>query len=494
MAKETISRVRDTRPTKGSGESQHSHWEYGSTRGRWDEESGSDFVVTSVNVPDRLDTQEVRARAAEETQASVSRFHREDIMRAAKWLGGLLVLAAVGVWGWRQTGPIRAAISPAGIEASIGRAIEVPVSVASTELRFSPTPRLVITGVAAQSGWRLPEVSLHFNWRDVLQGSTLALGEARVAPVALGGEQAMALLQSVRAAARLPEAVTTIRFESLTFPDLPLLPGRYEAVLRRDARKDFAALSLKRLDSEGSVDIELVPPPAAGGAAGFALFARKWVAGFGPALAWSEATAQGEFRADRIQVDSFSLGAPFGNLNGSALLARDGRSWRLTGSVRSPNLSLEELSRFAGGLSGAEAGSASLPLQGTAKVELALAGSGASVQQALARARASGPVSVSGAALHGLNLGLAVSQGEAAAGAGGVTRFSDFDGMIVVSPDGPAVPSLSGRAGSLRVQGSLEVDRSLKLAGTLQPEVSSPRGRTSVQIRLGGRLTAPTFR
>lgn len=480
---------------ESSGESQYSHFEYGSTHGRWDQEAGSEFVVTSVNVPDRLDTQEVRARAAEELETSVSRFHRDDVIRAAKWLAGLAVLGALGAWSWRQVGPIREAISPAGVEARIGRALGVPVSVADTELRFSPAPRLVISGIAAQSGWRLPEVAVDFNWRDVLQGlqtSTWALGEARVAPVALSGEQALALLQSMRGAARLPEAVTTIWFDEVTFPDLVLLPGRYQAVLRRDGRKGAAALSLRRLDSEGSVDIEVSPPVSAEGAAGFALFARKWVAGFGPPVAWPEATAQGEFRAGEVKVDSFSVGGPFGNLNGAATLVKDGRGWRLSGNVRSPDLSLEELSRSAAGLGGSEAGAANIPLRGIAKAELTLAGNGASVEEALSRARAFGPVSVSGAALHGLNLGLAVTQGELAS-AGGVTRFSDLESEVVVSANGLAAPSLSGRAGSLRVQGSFEVDRGLRLAGSLRPEVVAPRGAASVQIRLGGTLTAPTF-
>lgn len=496
MAKDT-GRSEETVHSRGRGESQHSHFEIGSTHGRWNRESNSDFAITSVNVPDRLDTQEVRARAAMDSSLpKVHRFHRDDIARAIRWAIGIVLLVALGWWATGVIVPLREAISPAGVQARVGAALGVPVSVGGTELRLTPTPRLVVSNLVAQSGFRLPEVSVLFSWRDLLQGaqsSTLTVGEARVAPVELTRDEALALLQSVRRAAGLPAGVSTIRFESISFKGLALLPGRYEAVLRREpAGSGFERVNLKQLDIEGRADIEVVPPPADGGSARFAFFASQWRPGLGPAIAWTEGAAQGEFGAEMLKIDSFSLGARFGNLNGAATLAWDGQAWTLSGTLRGPDINVENLIRDAAGL-GESSNGATLPLRGTAKFELQVSGSGPTVEAALQRATAAGPASISGATVVGVNLGAAASLGTAD-GAGGTTRLSDLDGDVVVTRDGLALRGLAGKAGSLRVGGSIAVDRKLQVSGVLRPEVASPRGVTAAQVRVEGKLAAPTFR
>ena len=215
MAKTTGRSPAGTRRGETPGESKHSHVELGTTRSRWDPNAGTDFAITTVNVPDRLDAQEVRARAsADSAPPSVRRFRRVDFGRALGWLLALAVLSAV-VWGAvRVAGPLRTAISPRGVEGQISEALNVPVSVRATELRILPSPRLVVTDVLAHGGLRLPEITVNFNWRDAFRGlqtSAWVLGEARVAPADLTGDQALMLLNSVRRASRLSAAVSTIR-------------------------------------------------------------------------------------------------------------------------------------------------------------------------------------------------------------------------------------------------------------------------------------------
>ena len=482
---------------KGSGDSKHSHVEFGTTRSRWDRDAGADFAITTVNVPDRLDAQEVRARALTDSHPpSVRRFHRADLARALRWLLALAVLGALA-WGIvRLAGPLRAAISPRGVEAQIGQALGVPVSVRATDVRLLPSPRLIVSDVIAHGGLRLPEIAVNFNWRDAVRGlqtSTWVLGEARFAPVELDGEQALMLLQSVRRASRLSAAVSTIRFESVAFPDLALLPGRYEVVVRRGVgQPDFDSVSVKRLDGSGQMELDIKPPAMAGGSAAFKLFASQWLAGVGPAVPWREATANGEFRSTELKVESFSIGARFGSLNGAALLARDAGGWRLTGGVRSPDISVDELVRFLTVPAGEEAPATPPPFRGTAKLNLALAGSGATVAEVLRRATVAGPVSVSGATIGGMNFGLAATQGSAA-GAGGTTRLTDLDLEASASADGLVVRGLSGRAGSLQVTGGFTVDRSLQLRGAVRAEVASPRGVARADLRLSGTVAAPAY-
>lgn len=497
MANSTKRPAGEAALARGRGRSRHSHFEYGSTQGHWGSQDDTDFVITSVNVPDRLDTQEVRNRADVDSKLpTVDRFHRDDVMRAVRWGIAALVLIGLAWWAVRTAAPLREAISPAGVEARLGRALGVPVSVRETSLRFSPSPRLVVTDTFVQSGFRLPEIAVLFDWRDALRGlqtSQWILGEVRVAPVDLTGEQALAVLNSVRRASGLPAALTTIRFESVTFTELSLLPGRYEALVRRGAgQQEFGVVALKRLDGEGRVDLEITPVPVAGGNPKFALFANRWPASVGPAVVWDEATAHGEFGAELLLVESFSVGARFGNFNGSASLVKREQGWQLAGSLRSPDLNVGELARHAAGLSGVDGAESRMPLRGVGKLELTLAGSGTTAAETLRRASASGTGSVPGAVFSGLNLGLAATQGGAAS-AGGITRLTDLDFDVITSRGGLIVRNLNGRAGSLRLGGGFSVDPALQLNGSLRSEVASSRGAASALIQIGGPITSPTF-
>lgn len=498
MAKTTSYAESDTRRTRRLDESEHSHIEYGSTRGNWDRGASTDFAITTVNVPDRLDTQEVRAKAADQERGpSVRRIRGPDIVRAATWL---VLLGLVGglIWlGVGVIGPVREATSPSGVALQMSRAFGAPVSVRETQFRFLPSPRLIVTDAISQSGFRLPEVTVHFNWRDVLNGlrsATWLLGEASVAPAQFTGAEALSVLDAIRGASGLPGAVSTVRFESVEFPGLVLLPGRYEAVIRRGlTQREFNGVTLRRLDADGQFEMEITPPAQAGGASRFALFARKWTPAAGPAVAWSEATAQGEFGAEFLKVSSFSVGAPFGNLNGGAMLNRQGAAWKLTGNVRGPDVNLEELTRFlAAPKSAGEPAQGQMPLRGTARFDLAVAGAGATVEEALQRATASGAGTVAGAMLSGINLGLLATHGDRD-GAGGGTRFTDLDFEAVGSATGLTIRNVSGKSGGLRVTGGFTVDRKLQVGGGLRSEVSSPRGTAAAQVRLSGGIAAPVF-
>lgn len=499
MAGNTRHRPTEARGSRRSDESQHSHFEYGSTHGNWDRDAARDFAITTVNVPDRLDTQELRARAAAEDSApSVSRFHLADKARVVRWLLALALLGGLAWGAWRVVAPLRAAISPMGVESQIGAVLGVPVSVRDTELHYYPAPRLVVTDLLAQGGLRLPQLVIYFNWRDAMRGLQSAkwvLGEAHIAPVKLTGPDALSLLQSVRRASELPAAVSVIRFESVEFPDIALLPGRHQVVIRRGLdQREFNAVSLKQLDAAGTVDIEVTPPRTPGGSAGFVLFATKWTAPAGPAITWNEATARGEFQANAIKVDSYSVGSSFGNMNGAAQLVADGRTWTLTGNVRGVDIAVEDLLSFvAGGRGKADAGRTQAPLRGTANVDLTASGSGSSVEEALQGAGVRGRVTIPGATIYGVNLGLAATQGDPG-GSGSATRFTDLEVEVSGSSRGLSLRNISGKAGSLRVSGAVDVDRQLNLSGSLRTEVLSPRGVASAQTRVGGTVAAPAFK
>jgi hypothetical protein len=489
----TRSRAKET---EAFSDSQHSHIEYGSTRVNWDRGNSTDFAITTVNVPDRLDAQELRARAdADYAQPRVSRLHPSDFIRwglRLLWLGILAVLA----WGAiRIAEPIKEALSPSGLSERLTVALGTPTTVRGAQMTWWPSPRLTVEGIDVVGRFSLPMATIYFNWRDAyaaLRDAEWVLGEIRIAPLELNGTQAMALLQAVPSGDRLPRGLSTIRFESVSFAGVPFLPVAYEAVVRRGINKAFNLVTLKPATGDANLEIEISAPQAVDQLASFKLYARGWQAPVGPRVAWSEAVAQGKFSAATLLLDSYSVGAPFGNMNGTGVLVADGNGWSLKGNLKGADVRVGSLIGFVGGKQTGEASKFSPFFEGTAKFDLAITGSGPTVAKALDSASVSGTVSVPASVLEGINLGLVATQHDVG-GAGGSTRLAELEAQVFASSAGVAIRNIAGRAGNLKVGGGLNVTKDLSVNGSLSAAMATARGGASAVARLSGTVVEPRF-
>src|SRR5215470_7605558 len=185
----------------------------------WEATAGStDFVITTVNVPDRLDIQEVRAREDEDDDRT-ERF-RIDWYAIRTWVVRLVLLGLLAVgalFGWDAAQPFREELSARRIAERLSQATGQPVKVASAEFKFTPTPRFLISDVEVGSVWRSSSIALHFNWEDAwraLRGGGWVWGEASVGPMVIEGAQGEFLLRTLpRLNSALPTSISTIRFE-----------------------------------------------------------------------------------------------------------------------------------------------------------------------------------------------------------------------------------------------------------------------------------------
>ena len=180
MAK-TKRREPSTTNDRVGSESDHSHFEYPSVPGNWEAASATDFAITTVNVPDRLDAQELRARRdAEDAAPRVSRFHPSDLTR---WAGRAFLIAILGavVWGGFQLAvPVREAFSANGLSERLTVTLKAPTTVRASRMEWWPVPRLVVSGIDVVGRFAIPEASVHFNWSDAveaLRSAKLVLGE-----------------------------------------------------------------------------------------------------------------------------------------------------------------------------------------------------------------------------------------------------------------------------------------------------------------------------
>lgn len=464
----------------------------------WDPARATDFAITTVNVPDRLDVQEVRARAADD-DARTSRRWLPDAYTFGVWLKrGLLmaVLAALGYWGYLALPGLAAEFSPARIEERLSAAVGAPAAVGNTHWRLTPSPRFVLEGLVLPGGTTVKEAYLTPGWRrpsGPAGEGRLVWAEIMIPELDLSPEQAFALLPLVAGIGdQLPWAISSLRIGSLRVTGSTVLPGRYEATARRGDGGRFAQLELRDPETKGSMLLTLSPSDGESGNAGanFRLEAARWRAPIGPAVEWIDVVADGWAEPRLLLIKSFVASGFYGAIQGAAAAAGD-VEWVTTASIRGSNLDLEAVQQSlrAAGAPDPEAGAQAV-MQGTASMELVGSGRGATMQDAVAASELQGPVQVRWGVLNGINLGYAATHG---ASTGGSTRFSELEGRLVASQGGMTLRDIVGRAGAMSTSGQFSVAPDLALSGSLRVELGITRIHAPLNLRVSGTATAPQF-
>lgn len=460
----------------------------------WEAAPATDFAITTINVPDRLDMQEVRAREAEDEYYRRPRFAL-DRYSVVLWTRRALiaaVLLAIAWLIWAATVPLLRDLSPEAIAARLSAGTGQPVTIADRDFSVWPQPRLVLRGVRLGT-LTADQVSLQPSWSELVlaarTGRWSAI-EAVVGAMRIDASQAWALVALVpRLAAASGPGVSAIRLSEVTFAELPLLPGRYEAVLRQPLPTPaLPPVTLRQLDGTGQMQLQLAP--GQGGFIDFKLDAQNWRAPFGPAVDWAWVNASGRVAPNLLFVDGYTAASPVGVAQGLLVAASD-VGWSVAGTAESVGVDLTALWRYLGGQrAGEEQGSPAV--SGTASIAFGGGGHGASLEEAIAAARLTGPVSVRWAALNGINLGVVATQGGASIG-GGSTRLTQLTAEAALTRDALALTQIAGRAGALAMQGQLTVGSDLGVDGRLRVELGMTRVQAPAALRVSGTALAPHY-
>ncbi len=464
----------------------------------FDTTGSTDFVITTVNVPDRLDVQEVRARADEDDDRT-DRF-RIDWYLLRLWLTRLIALGLVGVagyFGWRSIEPLREELSAHRIASRLSAALEDKVTVGSTGFKWLPTPRFVLGDVDFGNAWRVQEVALHFNWEDArraLQGGGWIWGEAAISPTRVDAVQAEQMLTWMSRLDRaLPGSISTIRLETFELSGMRLLPGRFEAVVRRNEGGRLGPVVLRSL---GETKLLLTLSTAdADNAFPFKLEASQWALPAGPRGPWSDVHAVGRISRSLVAVDEYLLIGFFGSVKGSLFAAGDAE-WVLTGTATAANIDIESVLKQLRGpvTTGDGTREPAVPMSGTASLNLSLSGKGKTFDDAVNQAIGTGTARVRWATLNGINLGYAATRpGSPVASAGGVTRFTEMAADAVLRGSGTSFQAVTARAGAMATRGEITVAPDLRLTGALRVDLGATRVQAPLNLRVRGTALAPEF-
>jgi hypothetical protein len=463
----------------------------------WGDAPATDFAITTINVPDRLDVQEVRAREEEDSYQPRSRFSL-DRYTVTVWTKRLLSLGVVGGLGWLAWAlvtPLVAQLDKDAIAARLSAGAGVPVTIADRSFALWPMPRMMLRDVNVGGGrFKAELVTLQVNWDELTRAAKLgklALGEAVVSPVQLTAQQAVDLVTlGPKLAGATGVSVSTLRLSSVEFPEFSLLPHRYEIVLRRPAAGAAAPVVVNQLASDGTMQLRATP--AAEGAVAFEIEAQNWRAPIGPGHVWATFSASGRAAGQALVVDSYTASSSAGVVQG-ALVAASDVAWSVAGTARSVSVDLETVMRQLSGARPDDPAAPRPPLQGTATVTLFGSGHGPSLADATFGARMAGPVSVRWATLNGINLGLAATQGGVSETGGGNTRFTELSALAEFSDAGLVLRDIDGRAGAMATRGQVTIAPDLALTGALRVDLGATRVQAPATLRVAGTAVAPRY-
>ena len=464
-----------------------------SSRRGADEPLLTDFAITSIEIPDRLDTQSIRTLQSD----NYRRASRFSVSRSAAeiWLRRILLLAllaAVGALLWLGLQAVSAQLGKEAIEARITAATGMPATLVERELTWLPSPGIRLRDLRIGSSFRADEITIGYSWEGLAQAVSRrgVLPEATVAPMQLSAEQAIDLLalgpmMDVRSGLGLG----SVRFSTVTFRDMPLLPGQYEVVLQRPASGVVAPLEVRQLGGQG--EMQLLAWPEGPAALRFELTAQRWAAPVGPAVVWDGLTAQGRAWSRGIVIESFTGKTPAAQVDGAWAAAMD-LQWSAASSIQSSSADLEGVIRAL--VAPADEAAFRSPLRGRASISALGSGHGASLAAAVDRSQFTGQAQARALTLAGINLGMLAAQDSAVQAAGGSTRLSEVSAGLQWTKDGLSIRDIRGQSGGMLTRGQLAVAPNLQLAGVLTVDLSSvlPQSRPA-QLQIGGTVTNPYF-
>jgi len=467
---------------------------YGSTEVR-----PTDFAITTVNVPDRLDLRDMDDRKQLEDD---SRQRGIDMAAFRAWaprlfLVGILTVVAFVIFEGVDT--LRTALSAEQISQRLSGSLGVPVQIESSHLAMSPSPRLVLSKLTIDHKVTLEQVSFNLGTRhiaQVFQGRGWNWGEAVVAPVPMSLEQAQDLLNLLpKLQGALPHSLSSVRFEKLDIADQPWLAGGWDVTLVRGSDGGFSGVSAIQHKDKGSMEIT-VSPTDNPDVVGFQVNGTNWVLPFGPRLPLENVIASGIASPAQLDISKYQVGGPFGAVQGSISAKFDG-VWSIDGSAESEGVDIDALLKQVApppaAADDATPDKSSL-LQGMASFTGRITGKGKTLVDAGALAVFEAPVHVRWPILNGIDLGYAATQPGANSGSGGgSTRFTTLEALVVSSADEFSMRDIHARAGALASFGQVNLLPGHKLSGLLHVDLGTTRVLAPIRVVVRGTLLRPEF-
>jgi hypothetical protein len=457
----------------------------------------TDFAITTVNVPDRLDLRDMDDRKQVEDDSRLRGFDPTVLRTWLPRITLIAILVIVAVVLWQVFDAWRYSLSAEPLSNRLSASLGVPVKVEGSNLSVSPSPRLVIGKLTINNDVVLNHVEIYVTTRRIVQafhGSGLKWAEMSIGQTPISVEQGHDLLQLLpKLDGALPRGVGMVRFTDLEFPDQPWLKGAWLVDMERGAA-GFAKILASQSASGGSIQADIIPVSPE--TISFQILAQHWLLPFGLRMPAEAASAEGKVSFAQLDLDRFSVSGPFGEIHGSFTGTSD-NGWKVSGPVQSDGLDVDALLRQVAPIKRAEGSDAEVgaPMaQGMASFNGRIEGKGDTLQDAVASSLVTAQVNVRSALLNGINLGfIAMNPGANPDASGGSTRFASMDATFVAGGSKFVVKDIKARAGALLALGEIDVADNNEISGVLHVDLGTTRVLAPIRVRVHGSLSQPKF-
>jgi len=462
----------------------------------------TDFAITTVNVPDRLDLRDMDDRKQLEDDSRERAF---DPAVLRTWLPRITVLGVLAIIVfllWEVADAWRTSLSAGPLSSRFTASLGVPVQIENVQFSLTPSPRLILGKVTVNNDAVLNQLAIRLTSRHIAQayqGHGLSWGEASVGPSTITVAQGHDLLQLLpKLDGALPRGLGIIRFENLQISDQPWLNGSWQVDLERNSSSAFAKVLAHQSNGTGSVQVSLTPESPE--LVDFQAQAHYWPLPFAFVAPIETAGAEGKVSYSQLEVSQYSVSGPFGEIHGS-LNGTNDSGWKISGVAQSDGIDVDGLLHQVAPPpkktdektldSGADSGSMA---QGMATFSGRIEGAGSTLEEAVDLSTLVAPVHVRSAVLNGINLGfIAMNPSSSPDANGGSTRFSTLDAVLIASGRQTSLRDLHARAGALLALGEIDISQNHEISGLVHVDLGTTRVLAPIRVRVRGTLVQPKF-
>lgn len=209
--------------------------------------------------------------------------------------------------------------------------------------------------------------------------------------------------------------------------------------------------------------------------------AKKWTLPIGPQIELDELSIKGVATTKDVELSQISCKLYGGTVNGKVLFSWQ-NGFKLSGNL---NISQVEMQKIASMLSSKTHISGKLDAK---PVFSASAGSADKMMNAL---HLKTPFNVKNGVLYGVDIQQAATNLIKKGSSGGVTRFDQLSGHLVMAHSGYSFTQLKIASGTLAVEGNVNISPKKDLSGRINAQVKAAGMSTTVPLNVAGTVDSP---
>jgi uncharacterized protein involved in outer membrane biogenesis len=366
------------------------------------------------------------------------------------------------------------------IEKAVSARLKEPVSIKSIQFGALPLPHVTVDGIT------------------VGKTDDIRMGKVLLTPDLFSLLQSRIVIKTVEIEALIltPQAIDKIPSWTKSDTTEQAPPVRVENIRLNNARVQFGKASLGPFDARVSLDRQNEPQNASITTQDGKLkvlikpdksnylidaSAKSWTWPLGPALVFDELIIEGVATLHDVNLRKVSAKLYGGTALGTTTISWQ-KNWRFNGHLDIKQVELQQVAPLL---------SPGTRISGKLHANPVFSASADSADHLMNALRMDTLFNIQNGALHGVDIQQAATTQIKQGTTGGVTRFEQLSGHLVVENGSHHFTQLKIASGALAADGSLSVSPRKELSGRINAQVQAAGISATVPLNVGGTVHAP---